>query len=50
MFLFKINHMHAYSMIFIDDGKDIPTFPFLALTVSGGHTRLLLLIVHVTLI
>ena len=35
--------MHAHILsIFIDDGKDIPTFPFLALTVSGGHTQLVI--------
>ncbi len=41
--LLEINHMHAHiQSIFIDDGKDIPTFPFLALTVSGGHTQLVI--------
>jgi len=41
--LLEINHMHAHILsIFIDDGKDIPTFPFLALTVSGGHTQLVI--------
>ena len=41
--LLDINHMHAHILsIFIDDGKDIPTFPFLALTVSGGHTQLVI--------
>ena len=41
--LLEINHMHAHILsIFIDNGKDIPTFPFLALTVSGGHTQLVI--------
>jgi len=41
--LLEINHMHAHILsIFIDDGKDIPSFPFLALTVSGGHTQLVI--------
>jgi len=41
--LLEINHMHAHILsIFIDDGKDIPTFPFLALTVSGGHTQIVI--------
>lgn len=41
--LLEINHMHAHILsIFIDDCKDIPTFPFLALTVSGGHTQLVI--------
>ena len=41
--LLEINHMHAHILsIFIDDGNDNPTFPFLALTVSGGHTQLVI--------
>ena len=41
--LLEINHMHAHILsIFIDDGNDKPTFPFLALTVSGGHTQLVI--------
>jgi len=41
--LLEINHMHAHILsIFIDDCKDIPAFPFLALTVSGGHTQLVI--------
>ena len=41
--LLEINHMHAHILsIFIDDGNDIPTFPFLALTISGGHTQLVI--------
>ncbi len=41
--LIAVNHMEAHIMAhFIDDPK--PTFPFLCLTVSGGHTELI--IVH----
>lgn len=37
--LIAVNHMQAHILAhFIDDPK--PTFPFLCLTVSGGHTQL----------
>ena len=39
--LISINHMHALLLAhFIDDPK--PSFPFLCLTVSGGHTQIVL--------
>ena len=40
--LIPVHHMKAHIMAhFIDDDLiDIPTFPFLCLTVSGGHTQL----------
>jgi len=39
--LIAINHMHAHILAhFIDDPK--PSFPFLCLTVSGGHTQIVL--------
>ena len=39
--LIEVNHMQAHILAhFIDDPK--PTFPFLCLTVSGGHTQLVL--------
>jgi N6-L-threonylcarbamoyladenine synthase len=40
--LIAVNHMHAHIMAhFIDeDGFEKPTFPFLALTISGGHTQI----------
>jgi N6-L-threonylcarbamoyladenine synthase len=40
--LVAVNHMHAHILAhFIDeDGFDKPTFPFLALTISGGHTQI----------
>ena len=41
--LVEINHMHAHILsIFIEDNIDKPKFPFIALTVSGGHTQLVL--------
>ena len=41
--LVEINHMHAHILsIFIGDNVDKPEFPFIALTVSGGHTQLVL--------
>jgi N6-L-threonylcarbamoyladenine synthase len=37
-----IHHMKAHVLAhFIDDGSPTPPFPFLCLTVSGGHTQLL---------
>ncbi len=40
--LLAVNHMHAHILAhFIDeDGFDKPEFPFLALTISGGHTQI----------
>ncbi len=40
--LIAVNHMHAHILAhFIDeDGYDKPEFPFLALTISGGHTQI----------
>lgn len=39
--LVAVNHMHAHILAhFIDDPK--PAFPFLCLTVSGGHTQIVL--------
>ena len=40
--LIAVNHMQAHILAhFIDEeGFDIPTFPFLALTISGGHTQI----------
>ena len=42
--LIDVNHMHGHVLAhFIDDeGKDKPQFPFLCLTVSGGHTQIVL--------
>jgi N6-L-threonylcarbamoyladenine synthase len=43
--LIEVNHMQAHILAhFIDDPK--PEFPFLCLTVSGGHTQLVLVKSH----
>ena len=43
--LIEINHMEAHVLShFIDDPK--PVFPFLCLTVSGGHTQIILVRDH----
>lgn len=39
--LITINHMQAHILAhFIDEGNPTPSFPFLCLTVSGGHTQI----------
>ena len=40
--IIAVNHMHAHILAhFIDEeGFDKPEFPFLALTISGGHTQI----------
>lgn len=39
--LIEVNHMQAHILAhFIDNGQKMPEFPFLCLTVSGGHTQL----------
>lgn len=39
--LIAVNHMQAHILAhLIDDGKKRPAFPFLCLTVSGGHTQI----------
>ena len=42
--LIEVNHMQAHILAhFINDGKhEKPEFPFLALTISGGHTQIVL--------
>jgi len=43
--LIEVNHMQAHILAhFIDDPK--PTFPFLCLTVSGGHTQIVKVTSH----
>ncbi len=43
--LISVNHMHAHILAhFIDDPK--PAFPFICLTVSGGHTQIVLVKDH----
>ncbi len=43
--MIDVNHMHGHVLAhFIDDeGKEKPQFPFLCLTVSGGHTQIVLI-------
>ncbi len=42
--LINVHHMQGHILShFIDSGKSIPAFPFLCLTVSGGHTQIVLL-------
>ncbi len=39
--LVAVHHMHAHILAhFINDDKPKPSFPFICLTVSGGHTQL----------
>ena len=40
--LIAVNHMHAHILAhFIDEeGYEMPNFPFIALTISGGHTQI----------
>lgn len=39
--LIEVHHMQAHLLVhFIDDDFPTPSFPFLGLTVSGGHTQL----------
>lgn len=39
--LIEVNHMQAHILAhFIDEGQVKPQFPFLALTISGGHTQI----------
>lgn len=39
--LLDVNHMHAHVLAhLIEDGSPKPSFPFICLTVSGGHTQI----------
>ena len=39
--LIEVNHMQAHILAhFIDEGQPKPDFPFLAMTISGGHTQI----------
>lgn len=41
--LVEVNHMKAHILAhFIEDNSSTPNFPFLCLTVSGGHTQIVL--------
>lgn len=40
--LIDVNHMQAHVLAhFIDEGQKMPEFPFLAMTISGGHTQII---------
>jgi len=40
--LISVHHMHAHILAhFIDKGQEKPTFPFIGVTISGGHTQIL---------
>jgi N6-L-threonylcarbamoyladenine synthase len=42
--LIDVNHMQGHILAhFINNGQLLPSFPFLCLTVSGGHTQIVLL-------
>ncbi|WP_430409141.1 tRNA (adenosine(37)-N6)-threonylcarbamoyltransferase complex transferase subunit TsaD [Kordia sp.] len=46
--LIDVNHMQAHILAhFIeDDAQEIPAFPFLAMTISGGHTQIVVVRNH----
>lgn len=45
--MIDVNHMVGHVLAhFIDDGSPMPKFPFLCLTVSGGHTQIVLVEDH----
>jgi N6-L-threonylcarbamoyladenine synthase len=41
--LISVNHMQAHVLahFIVEEGFEKPTFPFLALTISGGHTQII---------
>jgi N6-L-threonylcarbamoyladenine synthase len=49
--LLEVNHMmgHVLAHFIDDEGKEKPTFPFLCLTVSGGHTQIVLVEDHLSI-
>ena len=46
--LIDVNHMQAHILahFIIDDKSKIPTFPFICLTISGGHTQIVKITNH----
>ncbi|MCK5846482.1 MAG: tRNA (adenosine(37)-N6)-threonylcarbamoyltransferase complex transferase subunit TsaD [Bacteroidales bacterium] len=39
--MLEVDHLQAHILAhFVDQGQDMPEFPFLCLTVSGGHTQI----------
>jgi N6-L-threonylcarbamoyladenine synthase len=48
--LIEVHHMQAHILAhFIDNGQAMPNFPFLCLTVSGGHTQIVKVTSHLNL-
>lgn len=49
--LLEVNHMmgHVLAHFIDDEEKEKPTFPFLCLTVSGGHTQIVLVEDHLSM-
>lgn len=39
--LIEVNHMHGHLLTHFIEGEKPPTFPFLGVTLSGGHTQIL---------
>ena len=40
--LIEVNHMQAHLLVHFEKSIPNPSFPFIGLTVSGGHTQLVL--------
>ena len=40
--LIEVNHMHAHLLVHFEKSIPDPSFPFIGLTVSGGHTQLII--------
>ena len=49
--MIDVNHMagHVLAHFIEEEGKENPTFPFLCLTVSGGHTQIVLVEDHLSM-
>jgi N6-L-threonylcarbamoyladenine synthase len=49
--MIDVNHMigHVLAHFIEEEGKEPPTFPFLCLTVSGGHTQIVLVKDHLNM-
>lgn len=45
--LIDVHHMHGHILAhFINEGQDVPDFPFLGVTISGGHTQIVKITDH----
>jgi N6-L-threonylcarbamoyladenine synthase len=49
--MIDVNHMigHVLAHFIVEEGKEVPKFPFLCLTVSGGHTQIVLVKDHLAM-